>query len=484
VRKQGGQVEVTVYVNDLFEYQRTVQGSIIRENNTLHVMDNQSRIALVRVGASFPDDTTPAVKFHLGDHLGSSNLVLDNAGTLVNREEHTPYGETSFGSFAKKRYRFTGKERDEESGLDYHGARYYAPWLGRWMSCDPAGIVDGVNLYRYARSNPMAFVDPHGTDSKPSANDPNVQRYEQSLNQVRGRLTPIRGIPGLPRYRVKGGGGGKGSASASGGTGAAAGSGAGSGEKSTTLDKVTKYAGYANLATPDKDGVSGGIPGGHGPKENVSVIGQMAYTVLSIYSVVNLIKAVYSAVKAFITSAFRQISARIAGDRALKTMAAEVEQSAAKLAAPAAGVEQGAAKAAAPAAGKAASAAEVEVLEVWRVGHHDVVVVRTSEGLQGFYRRSGLGSLGQSDAAAAGAQAGEWAPFQGFVGRGQLYKERFTTGVSKDLHRYGTEEFKQIGQQLDRQTIPKGVDAGENWGRVQRNFEESGVNVKFKLPKW
>ncbi len=57
------------------------------------------------------------MQLHLGDHLGSSNVVVDSGGALVNREEFTPYGETSFGSFAKKRYRFTGKERDEESGL-------------------------------------------------------------------------------------------------------------------------------------------------------------------------------------------------------------------------------------------------------------------------------------------------------------------------------------------------------------------------------
>jgi RHS repeat-associated protein len=168
VRKQGGKVEVTVYVDGIFEHQRIVQGSAMQENNTLHVMDNQSRIALVRVGAPFPDDTTPTVKFHLSDHLGSSNLVLDDSGSLVNREEYMPYGETSFGSFAKKRYRFTGKERDEESGLSYHGARYYAAWLGRWSNCDPLGTTDGLNLYRFARNNPVRFSDPSGTDSADS----------------------------------------------------------------------------------------------------------------------------------------------------------------------------------------------------------------------------------------------------------------------------------------------------------------------------
>jgi RHS repeat-associated protein len=140
VRKQGGQLETTVYVEGIFEHHRVVQAGAAREHDTLHVMDDQSRIALIRVGAPFPHDTTPAVQFHLGDHLGSSHVVLDDTGGFVNREEYTPYGETSFGSFARKRYRFTGKERDEESGLNYHGARYYAPWLCRWTSCDPEGM--------------------------------------------------------------------------------------------------------------------------------------------------------------------------------------------------------------------------------------------------------------------------------------------------------------------------------------------------------
>lgn len=170
VRKQGGAYEVTIYIDGLFEHHRRVQGNKTDQNNTLHVMDNQSRIAQVRVGTAFPDDKTPAVRYHLGDHLGSSNVVIGGptpaADALINREEYTPYGETGFGSFAKKRYRFTGKERNEESGLYYYGARYYAPWLAKWMSSDPAGMVDGVDLYRYARSNPLRWQDETGTRSE------------------------------------------------------------------------------------------------------------------------------------------------------------------------------------------------------------------------------------------------------------------------------------------------------------------------------
>jgi len=80
------------------------------------VIDAQSRRASVREGGSLPENTTPAVKYHLGEHLGSGKGVVDDAGTWANREELLPCDDTSFGSFAKKRYRCTGKERDEEIG--------------------------------------------------------------------------------------------------------------------------------------------------------------------------------------------------------------------------------------------------------------------------------------------------------------------------------------------------------------------------------
>jgi RHS repeat-associated protein len=188
VRKQGGQVEVTVYVDGLFEFHQLVQGNTVLANNTLHVMDDQKRIAEVRVGGPFPDDTSPAVRFDLGDHLGNSALVIDDVGGWVNREEYTPYGETSFGGFARKCYRYTCKERDEESGLYYHGARYYAPWLGRWTSADPAGMADGSNLYRYGRDNPLRFRDVTGRDSGSPPDAPKPPPTTAKDRPSQGRL--------------------------------------------------------------------------------------------------------------------------------------------------------------------------------------------------------------------------------------------------------------------------------------------------------
>jgi len=58
------------------------------------------------------------------------------------------------------------KERDDLTGLYYYGARYYAPWLGRWMSADPSGPQDGLNLYEYVSSNPIGYIDPDGNEKK------------------------------------------------------------------------------------------------------------------------------------------------------------------------------------------------------------------------------------------------------------------------------------------------------------------------------
>ena len=168
VRKNGnGDAESTVYIDDIFEYHRW-GGVQLRENknNRLHVMDNQNRVALIRVGDKHDDGGGPDIQYHLGDHLGSSNLVIGGAAAtadeFINREEYYPYGETSFGSFSRKRYRFTGKERDEESGFYYHGARYYVPWLARWLRCDPIWNRNGASLYQYGGNNPLRFQDRTG----------------------------------------------------------------------------------------------------------------------------------------------------------------------------------------------------------------------------------------------------------------------------------------------------------------------------------
>lgn len=143
------------------------------ERITLHIMDDTQRIAMIDTRNNVNDDTAPrTVRYQLGNHLGSVSLELNDEEIpiVINYEEYHPYGTTAYQATNKsinaaaKRYRYTGMERDEESGLSYHTARYYAPWIGRWCKSDPLGLIDGPNLYRYARNSPIVLADPKGTD--------------------------------------------------------------------------------------------------------------------------------------------------------------------------------------------------------------------------------------------------------------------------------------------------------------------------------
>ncbi|KII35403.1 RHS repeat-associated core domain-containing protein [Pseudomonas fluorescens] len=105
------------------------------------------------------------LRYNLEDHLGSSVMELDQDAVMISQEGYYPFGETAWmAPNSETTYRFirySGKEMDV-SGLYYYGARYYAPWLQRWVSADPAGDVDGLNLYAMVSNNPMIYVDTDG----------------------------------------------------------------------------------------------------------------------------------------------------------------------------------------------------------------------------------------------------------------------------------------------------------------------------------
>lgn len=159
-RHQGGATTATVYIDGVFEIRRW--GQTAERNCRLNINEASIRLASWRFGPAEPDDPRPPLVYQLPDGLGSAALTLDDTGGWIRREEFTPFGQTSFGGFSRKRYRFASKERDEESGLDYVGLRYYAPWLGRWTSTDPAGMGASYNLYTYVNNNPANYTDPLG----------------------------------------------------------------------------------------------------------------------------------------------------------------------------------------------------------------------------------------------------------------------------------------------------------------------------------
>ena len=175
-RQNGSRKKERIYLGGFESYHEFNSNGtgIALERETLHIMADMQRIALVETRTLDTAGNDPApqqlIRYQFGNHLGSASLELDEQAQIISYEEYTPYGSTSYQAVRSqtetpKRYRYTGKERDAESGLYYHGARYYAPWLGRWVSVDPAGMMDGVNLYAYAIANPLNRYDPDGTQS-------------------------------------------------------------------------------------------------------------------------------------------------------------------------------------------------------------------------------------------------------------------------------------------------------------------------------
>jgi len=171
---RGGLVVETLYLGGAEIIRERLGGALQAERRTVLVPGDGGRIAqldreTVRGGAPVAD--SPVLRYVHGDSLGSVCLLTNEQGQPVDYEEYHPYGTTAYRSSAPgenlslKRYRFLDRERDDETGFSHLGERLYAPWLGRWISPDPAGYVDGLNLYRYARNDPANLSDTAGTDT-------------------------------------------------------------------------------------------------------------------------------------------------------------------------------------------------------------------------------------------------------------------------------------------------------------------------------
>jgi RHS repeat-associated protein len=130
-------------------------------------------------------------------------MMTDSSGTVISRHDFLPFGEeipmgqagTSpafAGTTDGLTQKFTGKERDAESGLDYFGARYYGSALGRWTSPDPLYLEmhrltdpQQLNLYSYVRNNPLSLTDPDGRDIAVKCAD--KANCSTATDQVNGR---------------------------------------------------------------------------------------------------------------------------------------------------------------------------------------------------------------------------------------------------------------------------------------------------------
>ncbi|MNX81283.1 putative deoxyribonuclease RhsA [compost metagenome] len=133
------------------------------------------------------------VRYSLCDHLKSSALELDEQTDLISQEWYYPFGGTACfaarsATEAKyKTVRYSGKERDA-TGLYYYGFRYYAPWLQRWINPDPAGYVDGMNLFAMVNNNPMTYLDLQGNISS----EFNPEQYLAEFKAIITNYRPLK----------------------------------------------------------------------------------------------------------------------------------------------------------------------------------------------------------------------------------------------------------------------------------------------------
>ena len=143
----------------------------MEEIESHHLFEGTNRVLLVddvfsTKNAKLP--MGPLWRYQYSNHLGSACLELRDDTAIISYEEFHPYGTSAYRAVnanleaSAKRYRYTGMERDEESGLSYHGARYLATWLGRWISRDP-DVNKGLTApYMYCSDNPVRSLDPNG----------------------------------------------------------------------------------------------------------------------------------------------------------------------------------------------------------------------------------------------------------------------------------------------------------------------------------
>ncbi|RON78224.1 RHS repeat-associated core domain-containing protein [Pseudomonas fluorescens] len=136
------------------------------------------------------------LRYRLDDHLGSCTMELDQNAHMISHEGYYPFGATAWmvekpeTGVSYKFIRYSGKEMDV-SGLYYYGARYYAPWLQRWVSPDPAGDVDGLNLYVFVGNNPLIFIDDNGTNKDLASDKQRIEEFSRVLETMGDELQAL-----------------------------------------------------------------------------------------------------------------------------------------------------------------------------------------------------------------------------------------------------------------------------------------------------
>ena len=112
------------------------------------------------------DGTSPstgAYEYYMHDHLGSTRSLYNQSKGMIGALEYSPFGEEYLNSAdADITHRYTGHDLDSNTGLYFAPYRYCSADASRWMSRDPLGLTEGINLFAYVLENPVNRMDPTG----------------------------------------------------------------------------------------------------------------------------------------------------------------------------------------------------------------------------------------------------------------------------------------------------------------------------------
>jgi RHS repeat-associated protein len=185
--------EERYYIGGYEIYRKYTNNSLDFERTTLNISDNEK--VFVRIEQKTNENEI--VRYQYDNHLGSACLELDANALIISYEEYHPFGTTSYRSgrneveVSLKRYKYCGKERDEETGMYYYGARYYVTWLCRFISVDPLQFdYPQLTSYNYAGNKPITHIDIEGMQSSGDEPRPDIYTVQKgdSPSSIAGKF--------------------------------------------------------------------------------------------------------------------------------------------------------------------------------------------------------------------------------------------------------------------------------------------------------
>lgn len=545
--KPGNIIEERVYIGPAEVFTITQGAAVNLRRETLHVTDDKKRIAIVETRTDvLPRETL--IRYQYINHLGTAGIETDDAGDIISYEEYYPFGCTSFQSgrssaeVSLKRYRYTGKERDEESGFYYHGARYYAPWLGRWISPDPAETADGHNLYIYVRNNPVNTHDPTGmwgwrevavitavvvvgvavTVATAGAAGPAIAGF--AAGALGAGTTAATVATGVAVGAVAGAAGGLASGVVGEATRQTVNSRAlGLGNEEFSGRRIARAGAEGLVAGAVGGAVTGGLGGAaaalRGGAAAARAAGTAAATTRNVSTAARVAAAAgrgaRGAVMGAVGSGTGELGRQAVFDDhfdANRALHATLTGAAVGAGLGIANVGSGtirpsrnaylrgmSVRAAVQGARARVTGRNYMIADVGTVAGRPTRILATPSGPRAYYQRSGRGTDNPG-----GAQAGDWSPFEGFsvggrprvflakdgrqfspeqfdpVAEGTFVKDRLNFGIreSDPLFKWGSAEAKATGEWVGRQPASEQLRTPKTWQEAQQEVQASGVPTR------